>query len=94
MNNQENEKESIGYDLSEGRLIAEVKNMSCSGWRVFRRSFTLMEDGPNGKISLPCLLPDTQIELQMTLTDCTNETESLINVRINEYEEDTHNARH
>ena len=49
-----------------------------SDWRVFCRSFCLTEYEPDGKTELPDLLPDTPMELQITLTDCTNDAESLI----------------
>ena len=49
-----------------------------SDWRVFCRSFCLTEYGPDGKTELPDLLPDTPVELRITLTDCTNDAESLI----------------
>ena len=49
-----------------------------SGWRVFCRSFCLTEYGPDGKTELPDLLPDTPMEIRITLTDCTNNAENLI----------------
>ena len=49
-----------------------------SDWRVFCRSFCLTEYGPDGKKELPDLLTDTPMELRITLTDCTNNSENLI----------------
>ncbi len=68
----------------EDEMSGRIKTAdSEGGWRTFCRSFCLMENGPDGKISLPEFTENTPVELQMTLSDRTNDVESSVNIEVN-----------
>ncbi len=53
------------------------------GWRIFCRSFCLTEYGPDGKTELPVIQSDIPMELRFTLTDCSNDAESMVKLCLN-----------